>query len=239
MASDKKVLSARATSTDSDIDIVEKARGFWEKFNLPIIYVGSAIIVLFLGWMAYKNFIKIPKEDKAADLIFPAENLFGKMAQSGFNQDSINLVLNGGNGITGVVKIANSYGGTQAGNTADYIAGACYLHNGEFSNAIKYLKDFSTKATQVQTAAYSMIGDAYSELKNNDDALDYYKKAASENDKDEFMTPEALFKEGLFAETIGKTDVAIDCYQKIKDNYPKSTHAADVDKYLARLGVLK
>ena len=101
------------------------------------------------------------------------------------------------------------------------------------------MKDFSTTATQVQTAAYTMLGDAYAELKNNDEALNYYKKAASVNTKDEFMTAEAMFRAGLFAETIGKTSDAIELYQKIKDEYPKNSHASEMDKYLARLGVTK
>ncbi|MEI9934801.1 MAG: tetratricopeptide repeat protein [Ferruginibacter sp.] len=238
MAADKKVQSAKFTDID-DVDIIEKAKGFWEKFNLPIIYTGSAIIILLLGWVVYKNYIKDPKEEKAAEALFPAEHLFGKMASEGFNKDSIDIVLNGANGLTGVVKIANTYSGTAAGNIADYLAGACYLHEGEFEKAVKYLKDFSTKATQLQTEADMMLGDAYSELKKNDDALSAYEKASSVNEKDEFMTPNALFRQGLFAETIGKTDEAIACYQKIKDNYPKSSHAGDMDKYLAKLGVLK
>ena len=219
-------------------EVVEKAKDFWAKFSKPIIYVGSAVILVIGGWIAYKNFILEPKEQKSAELIFPAEALFDKMVQTGFNKDSINFVLNGGNGINGVVKISKSYSGTDAGNRANYIAGVCYLNNGDFTNAVKYLKEFSTKATQVQTVAYSLLGDAYAELKKNDDALEYYNKAAKVNTNDEFMTAEALFKAALFAESIGKTKDAIDLFQKIKDEYPKSSHYSEIDKYLARLGVL-
>lgn len=218
---------------------VEKAKDFWTKFSKPIIYVGSALILGIGGWLAYKNLVKIPNENKAAEIIFPAEQLFSKMVQNGFSKDSINLVLNGGNGITGILKVASNYGGTPAGNRAHYIAGACYLNNKDFNNAIKHLKEFSSSATQVQAAAYGLLGDAYSELKKNDDALSYYTKAVNANPKDEFMTPEALYKAGLFAETIGKTQDAVGFYQRIKDEYPKSSHAADMDKYLARLGSLK
>jgi TolA-binding protein len=225
---------------ETQTDVVGKAKDFWAKFSKPIIYVGSALILVIGGWLGYKNFVKEPNEAKAAEMIFPAETLFDKMTQTGFNKDSINMVLNGGNGLTaGVLKVANTYGGTAAGNRAHFIAGACYLNNKDFNNAIKHLQDFSTKATQVQAAAYSLLGDAYSELKKNDDALSYYKKAIGVNAKDEFMTPEALYKAGLFAETIGKTKEAIEFFQRIKDEYPKSSHAAEMDKYLARLGEVK
>ncbi len=152
---------------------------------------------------------------------------------------ALGLRLNGGAGISaGILKVISTYGGTETGNRARYIAGACYLQNGDFNNAIKYLKDFSTSATQVQTAAYMMLGDAHAELKKNDDALSYFKKAAAVNTKDEFMTPEALYKAAQLAENSNKTADAVELFKKIRDEYPKSTRAADVDKYLARLGVL-
>src|SRR5687768_14728034 len=126
-------------------EIVDRAKGFWDKFSKPIIYVGAALIILGGGWLAYKNLVMAPKETKSAELIYPSEQLFDKMTQSGFNKDSINLVLNGGNGISnGVLKIASNYGGTAAGNRANFIAGACYLHSKDFNKAIKYLKEFST-----------------------------------------------------------------------------------------------
>lgn len=235
---EKQVIAA-APVVESN-EIVDRARGFWAKFGKLIIIVGAAIILLILGWIVYENMFHEPKEIKSAELIYPAEQLFDKMTQTGFNKDSVTMVLNGGSGITtGVLKIANNYGGTTAGNRANFIAGACYLHIKDFNKAIKYLKEFSTTATQVQTAAYSMLGDAYSELKKNDEALDYYRKAATVNEKDELMTSESLFKAAMFAESIGKTKDAITLYQKLRDEFPKNTHAADIDKYLARLGVFK
>jgi tetratricopeptide (TPR) repeat protein len=221
-------------------EIVERAKGFWAKFSKPIIYVGGALILILGGWVGYKYLILQPKEAKSADVIYPAEQLFDKMSQSGFNKDSINIVLNGGTGVsTGVLKIASTYSGTAAGNRANFIAGACYLHSKDFTKAVKYLKEFSTSATQIQTAAYSMLGDANAELKKNDEALSYYKKAASVNTKDEFMTSEALYKAASFAEATGKTSDAIELYQKAKNDYPKNTHAAEIEKSLAKLGVFK
>ena len=225
-------------TTEEINEALVKAKDFWAKFSKPIIYVGSALILGIGGWIAYKNYVKTPNEEKSADLIFPAEQLFDKMTQQGFNKDTINLVLNGGANISiGVLKIANNYTGTAAGNRAQYMAGACYLYSKDYNNAVKYLKKFSTNATQVQTAAYMLLGDAYSELKKNDDAFDNYKKAISVNSKDEFMTPEALYKAALFADATGKSSEAIDFFKRIKEDYPKNNHAIDADKYLAKLGV--
>ena len=141
-----------------------------------------------------------------------------------------------GDANNGALKFISKYDGTDAANLCEYYAGACYLYLKQFDKSIKYLKDFHTDAHQIQSRAYGMIGDAYSELKKNNDALDYYKKAADVNDKDDFTTPEYLYRAALFAETIGKKQDAIDLYKKIKKDYPLSDRAANVDKYLARLG---
>ncbi|MFM2360479.1 MAG: hypothetical protein RLY16_2472 [Bacteroidota bacterium] len=221
-------------------ETVEKVKDFWSKFSKPIIFIGLAVIVLGGGYLAYKNLYKLPNEEKAADLIFPAEKIFDKMTQTGFNKDSINIVLNGDKGsITGMLTVISKYGGTDAGNRAHYIAGACYLHSKDFNNAIKHLKDFSTPATQVQTVAYLMLGDAHAELNKNEEALSYFQKAIGVNSKDEFMTAEALYKAALFAEATNKTKEATEWYQKIVNDFPKSAHVSDADKALAKLGIVK
>ena len=167
------------------------------------------------------------------------------MTQSGFNKDSISLVLNGGNGIIGVLKVADNFGGTAAGKRAHFIAGACYLHSKDFNNAVKHLKEFSTDSKQPQSASYRMLGDAYSELKQNDDALNYYKKAIDVADaKDESTKFLSLLRAALFCEATGKTKEAIDYYQQIKDDISPAFFRDNridfqVDKYLARLGVTK
>ena len=231
-------------STIETNDIVEKAKGFWAKFSKSIIYVGGAIILFGGGWLAYKNLVK-PNETKSAEQIFPAEQLFDKMTQAGFNKDSIGLVLNGNNGIVGVLKVATNFAGTAAGNRAEFIAGACYLHDKDFKNAVKHLKEFSTNSKQPQSSADRMLGDAYAELKQNDDALSYYQKAIDVADKkDESTRFLSLSRAALFCDVIGKTKEAIDYYQQIKDEISPTFFRDNridfqVDKYLAKLGVTK
>jgi TolA-binding protein len=226
-------------------DVIEKARGFWAKYSKLIIVASSVVIVLTGGYLVYKYMFQIPNEKKANDLIFPAEKLFGKMStESNFGKDTVNIVLNGdkATGVTGLLKIISSYGSTPAGNRAGFMAGACYLHLQQYDKAIKYLKEFDGNgANQIQSKAYVMLGHAYAEQKKTDDALSYYKKAASVVDGDEGMASEALFMAGRYAESIGKTKDAIDLFQKLNDTYPASSHvkSGDVEKYLARLGVTK
>ncbi len=220
-------------------DVIEKARNFWEDYNKPISYIGSAIIVLFAGWMIYHYMFKVPESEKADKEVFVTQKYFSDFTNA---TDSAKLflatkVLNGDGMNPGALKIINKYSGTPAANLCEYYAGACYLHLGQFAKSIKYLKDFDANgATQIKSRALGMMGDASAELNKNDDALDYYKKAAEVNDKDDFTSSEYLFRAALFAQTIGKTQEAVTLFKKIKTDYPLSEKANDVDRYLARLG---
>ena len=226
-------------------DVVERAKGFWMAYSRRIIIAGAAVIVILGGYLGYKYFVAIPNEKTANDLIFPAEKLFGKLAAtSSYNKDTVNMILNGdkANGVTGLLKIAGSYGGTKSGNRAEYMIGACYLQLKQFDKAIKHLKEFDGNgATQIQSKAYILLGHAYAEEKKTDDALDYYKKAGSISDLDEGMASEALFLAGRYADALGKSKEALEIFQNLKDKYPASQHVSsgDVDKYLASLGVTK
>jgi tetratricopeptide (TPR) repeat protein len=222
-----------------EVDVVEKARGFWEDYSKPITYIGSAIIILFAAWMVYKYMFKIPKEEKADKIVFVTQKYFTEFTTA---TDSAKIllatkVLNGDGTNPGALKIINQYSGSAAANLCEYYAGACYLHLGQFAKSIQYLKNFDANgATQIESRALGMLGDANAELNKNDDALNYYKKAATVNEKDEFTSSEFLFRAALFAQSTGKTKEAIDLFKKIKTDYPLSQKASDVDRYLAKLG---
>ncbi len=226
-------------SHKQEVDVLEKARSFWDQYSKPITYIASAVIVIIVGWLIYKYMFKVPEQEKADKVVFVTQKYFTEFTNA---TDSAKLlmatkVLNGDGTNPGALRIINQYSGTPAANLCDYYAGACYLQLGQFEKSIKYLKDFDANgATQIQSRALGMIGDAYAEMNKNDDALNYYKKAAAVNEKDDFTSSEYLFRAALFAQTVGKTKDAIDLFKKIKTDYPLTEKAANVDRYLAKLG---
>jgi tetratricopeptide (TPR) repeat protein len=242
MAASKETTTVITPETN---ETLVKAKGFWDQYSKPIIYVGSAVILLIGGYLGYQNFIKLPKEKTASEMIFPAESVFDKMSSTRFTKDSVDIALNGrvveGTTVTGLLKIISNYDGTKAANLAKYMAGASYLQIKEFDKAIKYLKDFDGNgASQVQSKAYLMIGHAYAEQKKTDDAFEYYKKAAAVNEKDESITADALMVAASYAQAMGKSKDAVELYKKLKDKYPTNSAVSngEVDKQLASLGEL-
>lgn len=231
MAESKNTRVERAQVVNDDATmVIYKARGFWDKFSKTIIYVGGAIIILLGAYYGYKKFVSEPNEQKANEAIWKAQGYFEK--------DSINLALNGDGRSMGFEKIVKNYGGTKAGNLANFYAGLCYLKLSNPTKAVAYLKDFSTNGKQLQAIAYARLGDAYADLNKQDDALSNYEKASSYFPEDEGLSSEALFRAAQLSEVMQKNDKAIGYYKSLKEKYPKTEHGAQVDKYLARLGVI-
>jgi len=187
------------------------------------------LVVILGGYFGYMELYQKPRETKAADAMFTAENYFF--------QDSSNLVLNGDGANKGVLYIIKQYSGTKAANIAKFYAGVSYFKLGNFNKSIEYLKDFSTEAKQIQAIAYGTLGDAYSELKKNTEALDYYKKAGTHFPEDEAISAEYLFREAQLQEVLGKNDEALAIYKDIKAKYPKTEIGLNADKFIFKLKV--
>ena len=183
------------------------------KKNQKQITAFLVILVLIVGgYFGYMEFYQKPREIKAADAMFAAENYFF--------QDSSKLVLNGDGTSKGVLYIIKTYSGTKAENLANFYAGVSYYKLGDLNKSIQYLKDFSTDAKQIQSIAYGTLGDAYADLKKNTEALDYYKKAGANFPEDEVISSEYLFRAAQLQEVLGKTDDAVSIYKDIKAKYP-------------------
>lgn len=209
-------------------DTLKQVEYFFEKNQKAIIGIVVVIAIAVGGYFGYKNFVLLPKEEKASAALFPAERAF--------EVDSFKQVLNGdGVSSRGALDVIKKYSGTHAANLAHYYAGMSFLKTGDFPNAIKQLEKFDGKETPFKYLAYGALGDAYMETNNLSKGVEFYKKAA-QNEKDNFTSPLFLFRAGLASEKNNKNDEAIKYYTEIKNKYPYSQQARDIDKYLARLG---
>jgi tetratricopeptide (TPR) repeat protein len=215
---------------NSDELVVAKVKDFWGKYSKPVTIVCAAIILILGGFYIYKNYFKAPKEDKAAEAMFKAEEYY--------RIDSVNLALNGDGQYDGFLRILSKYKGTEAAKLANFYTGSCYLKLNDNERAVKYLKKFSTSSKPLQARTYKLLGDASADLGKNADALDYYKKAGRHFPKDEKGSAEALFLAAYFADKVMKNPKeAITLYKELKEKFPKSQEAGDADNYLAQLGV--
>lgn len=211
-------------------DVIVRAKDVWERSGKTILLVLGAVVLVVGGIFAYKNLVVGPKEKKASDAVF--------RAQEYYSQDSLDKALNGDGQYPGFEKIISQYGGTKAGELAKFYAGSIYLKKGSFDKAVKYLKDFNTDAPQIKARHFKLLGDAYAEQGKGKDAIDAYKNAASTFPEDEASASEALFLAAYLADKVQKNQSqAVELYKEVRAKYPQTQWGYEADKYLAANGV--
>lgn len=219
----------KESTAEQRVESIESALTKTEKYieenrkSLSIIFGG--IIAIVLIYIAFTKFYMGPREEKAVNQMFVAEQYFEK--------DSFKLALNGNQIYPGFLEIIDQYGFTKAANLAKYYAGMCYLHMGDFNNAITYLEKFDSDDELVFNVALGGIGDAYAELGKTDDAIKYYFRAA-DNVKNDLTSPIYLMRAGLLLEQKGDFKKASDTYTRIEKEFSKSDEARQIEKYITR-----
>lgn len=211
-----------------EVNALDKLQYRYEQNKKRINIIVGAVVLLILSGIVYRFYINSQNEKAATAISY---------AQRYFEADSTNLALNGDGQHPGFLKVMKKYSGTKAANLSRYYAGVCYLKMGDYNNAIKYLKDFDGEGTHAAHAAQGAIGDAYMETGKIKEAIAAYEKAASDG-QDMALSPLYLQRAGMAYEMNNQPDQAIKAYKKVRDNYPMSPQARDMDKYLARLGSL-
>jgi tetratricopeptide (TPR) repeat protein len=201
-----------------------------QKYIFIIVGLAAAIV---LGYLGYTRLIHAPKQSEAMNEMYQAQQYFND-AVAGVEKDSMfTLSLNGGNGKFGMLDIAKEYSGTDAGNLANYYAGIAYLNLKDYQNAVSYLGKFKSSDEVLGSIAKGGIGDAFVQLNQPEDALDYYVQAA-EIKSNNFTTPTYLYKAGTIALQLGKNSNALKYFKRIKDEFSSSTEVANIDVFIGR-----
>jgi tetratricopeptide (TPR) repeat protein len=202
-----------------------KTGSFVRENQKSLIFIGGAILVLAIGYLVYLKMYLAPREVKAIDQMYVAQNFFEKK--------DWDKAINGDAGYPGFKKIIEDYGSTKQANLAYFYLGIAYLNKGEYQKAIDNLTSYHGDDSMIAPEALGGTGDAYVELKNYSQAETYFKKAADKaNNK--FLTPFYLKKLGLVYEAENDYKSADETYKKIKTDYVASAEAQNIDEYIAR-----
>lgn len=202
-----------------------------ERNQNKILGLVAIISIIVIGVFAYSKLIKEPKESSAFNKMYFAQKKFDEAVL--INNDSIyNIALNGDDLNMGMLQIIDEFGGTNAANLAHYYSGIMYLKMNDYPNSIKYLSEFSSDDILLSSLATGSIGDAFAELNQFDDAFDYYVKASKSNNN--YSSPMYLFKAGLVAMRLNKFNRAEEYFSIIKQDYPNSTEAKNIDAFISK-----
>ena len=199
--------------------------GKWIEDNANLIsWVVCGIAVVVMGIIAINQYILKPKALEASN-----ENA---KAVVYFMAGDFDKALNGDEAeCIGFEAIADQYSHYQQGELAALYAGICYFEKGDYENAAKYLKKFSAEDLNIDPAASQLLGDAYVELAEYGKAASAFEAAAKSGN--DMIAPMSLKKAGIVYLHEGQNSKALKAFKAIKENYPSSAEAQDIDKYIA------
>ena len=199
--------------------------GKWIEDNANLIsWIVLGIAVVVCAVIAINNYVIKPNALEASN-----ENA---KAVVYFMAGDYDKALNGDDAeCIGFEAIADEYGRYQQGKLAALYAGICYYEKGEYEEAAKYLKEFEAEDLNIDPAAHQLLGDAYVELGEYGKAAKAFEAAAKSGN--EVIAPMSLKKAGLVYLHEGEKSKALKAFKAIKEEYPASSEAQDIDKYIA------
>lgn len=175
--------------------------------------------LLLAGYFLYKQFVSNPKNEKSKDSWYVGLN-YAKVDSTDVAIDELNAQV-------------KKFDGYMGGEIAQFVLARQYMAKGEFKKALEELEGVNVNDTYVAALTIGLQGDCYSEMNKYPEAYDLYMEAAEKN-ANEFTSPMYLMKAGLHAEELKNFENAVDCYQRIKDEYPAYATQKTIDKYLAK-----
>lgn len=207
-------------------EAISSSEKFLVKNQKTIIYVLVAIVAVVAVVLGVKQFYLEPREVKAQEALF--------RPVMAFEQDSLDLALNGNAEFDGLLAVMDNYGSTKAGNLAAAYAGLAYYEKADYENAKNYLSKFSADEAVLTPAITAAIGNALVNMDNAAEAVKYFEKAAKTADNKTF-SPLYLMKAANVYEKLGDKAAALKVYETIKNDYPTSQQAATIDSYIERV----
>ena len=219
----------------SNLEEINEALTSSEQFiekNQNAIMIGlGAIIVVVLAVLAYHNFYKKPRNEKAQVAIFKGERYFQNQ------QDSIAL-FGDGNDYIGFEEVMNQFGGTKTADLARAYAGISYSRLGDNGKALEYLDKFKGGDKLITPAISGAIGDVYMNMEKSNKAVKQFLRAAKSAD-DNLLSPIYYKKAGLAYLHAEDFDKAIETFKNIKKTYLNSPEGQEADKYIEQAKLSK
>ena len=220
----KKEQFAKQDEQLQEVNEALTGAGKWIEDNANLIswiVVGVAVVVMAI--IAINQYVIKPKAQEASN-----EN--AKAVVYFMAGDYDKALLGDDAECIGFEAIADEYH-NQQGELAALYAGICHFEKGEYEEAAKYLKKFSADDLNIDPATKQLLGDAYVELGEYGKAAKAFESAAQSGN--ELIAPMSLKKAGIVYLHEGQNAKALKAFKTIKADYPSSSEAQDIDKFIA------
>ena len=218
----------KQTVEDQNLENVQEAlntTSAWiEKNQNKLTWAVTIIVAIVVGVLALNTYVIKPKAVEVSN-----ENA---KAVTYFMQGDWEKALNGDDAeCIGFQAIADEYKCYQGGKLAALYAGICYYQLGQYEDAAAYVSKFSANDLTIEPAALQLLGDAYVQLEEYGKAAKAFEAAAKSGN--DIIAPMSLKKAGFVHLELGNKVAAKKAFETIKADYPASTEAQDIEKYIA------
>ena len=217
----------KVTKEDQNLENVQDAlntTSAWiEKNQNKLTWAITVIALVVTGVLALNTYVIKPKAVEVSNENAKAVNYF--------MQGDWEKALNGDDAeCVGFQAIADEYKLFQGGKLAALYAGVCYYQLGQYEDAAAYLAKFKASDLTIEPAALQLLGDAYVQLEEYGKAAKAFEAAAKSGN--DLVAPMSLKKVGFVYLEMGNKAAAKKAFETIKANYPASTEAQDIEKYI-------
>lgn len=225
----KKKISKREMKEDALVTSYVKATGWYEANKKYVSYGALALVLIVIGMLVYVNNRTASNEKAMTEL--------GKVTMYVDNAQYV-LAIDGvpERNIAGLKSIVENHGGTDAGDLARFYLANCYYQLRRFDEALEQYEDFSPGDQLLTVSRLAGIAACREAKGEYAEAAAAFEKAAVTYSSDVNAAENLANAARCFVQA-GNKERALDLYTKIKKEFPKSTVARDVDRYIAQLSI--
>jgi TolA-binding protein len=229
MLKPQKKISKKEIKEDKLVTKYFETRKWIDENTKILSYVGIALAAMIvIGFLWSKS--RAESNQKATAML-------AKVAPY-YDQGRYDLAINGipQEGAQGLQAIVNEYGSTHAGEIAKLYLANSYFAQKNYDKALSTYNDISISDKMITATACAGVASCYESKGDHSNAAAYYEKAASKN-MVEIQAPENLQRAAVNYAEAGKKEKAIELLQMIKKEFPSSSYARDVDRFIAEYSV--
>lgn len=205
---------------DTNIESLSKAEAFITKNNKMIVGCLIGAVVLAIAILAIRS-INENKVVKGQEAFTFTENAALMAADSLSNTAAL----------ADLEAYLDEFGGKAVG-IASFEAGIAAYEVKDYAKAIEYFSEYEGEDAIFNARALACIADCHVELGNYEEAYKNYVAALETADND--LASEYAFRAGLVAEKLGNNADALAMYNTVKEKYPSSPRAMEIEKYISR-----
>lgn len=200
----------------------QQSEHFLEK-NAKVLGIVFGVLILgALGYFAYLKFVQEPNNLNAQKEVVTADQMF--------NNDSMNLALNGSPGAyMGYNQIIEEYKGSDVANIAKFKSAIALYQTGKYQEALDRIESFSADEEVMKTMKNGVKGDALVQLGQKEQGLKAYTTAVNAS-KVQVLQEIYTQKAAVLAYDLKKYDAGLKVINRFLEDNPDGDSSSEIAK---------